>query len=44
MGTVKLMDGNNKVGEFPVMALEEVPEAGFFGRLWDTIRLWFKRK
>ena len=44
VGTVKLMDGNNKVGEFPVVALEEVPEAGFFGRLWDTIRLWFKRK
>lgn len=44
VGTVKLMDGTNKVAEFPVVALEEVPEAGFFGRLWDTIRLWFKRK
>ncbi|SOY53539.1 D-alanyl-D-alanine carboxypeptidase; penicillin-binding protein 6a [Cupriavidus taiwanensis] len=44
VGMVKLMDGNNKVAEFPVVALEEVPEAGFFGRLWDTIRLWFKRK
>jgi len=44
VGTVKLMDGTTKVAEFPVVALEEVPEAGFFGRLWDTIRLWFKRK
>ncbi|WP_354685631.1 D-alanyl-D-alanine carboxypeptidase family protein [Cupriavidus necator] len=44
VGMVKLMDGANKVAEFPVVALEEVPEAGFFGRLWDTIRLWFKRK
>ncbi len=44
VGTVKLMDGANKVAEFPVVALEEVPEAGFFGRIWDTIRLWFKRK
>lgn len=44
VGTVKLMDGTNKVAEFPVVALEEVPEAGFFGRLWDTVRLWFKRK
>lgn len=44
VGTVKLMDGTTKVGEFPVVALEDVPEAGFFGRLWDTIRLWFKRK
>ncbi len=44
VGMVKLMDGTNKVAEFPVVALEEVPEAGFFGRPWDTIRLWFKRK
>jgi len=44
VGTVNLMDGTTKVAEFPVVALEEVPEAGFFGRLWDTIRLWFKRK
>ncbi|MCG5259578.1 D-alanyl-D-alanine carboxypeptidase [Cupriavidus gilardii] len=44
VGTVKLMDGTSKVAEFPVVALEEVPEAGFFGRIWDTIRLWFKRK
>ncbi|CAG9175379.1 D-alanyl-D-alanine carboxypeptidase family protein [Cupriavidus respiraculi] len=44
VGMVKLMDGNTKVAEFPVVALEEVPEAGLFGRLWDTIRLWFKRK
>lgn len=43
LGSVKLMDGNNMVAEFPVVALEAVPEAGFFGRLWDTIRLWFKR-
>lgn len=44
VGSVKLMDGTTKVAEFPVVALEDVPEAGFFGRLWDTIRLWFKRK
>ncbi|GAB7544504.1 D-alanyl-D-alanine carboxypeptidase family protein [Cupriavidus sp. 8B] len=44
VGTVKLMDGATKVAEFPVVALQDVPEAGFFGRLWDTIRLWFKRK
>ncbi|TMS57158.1 D-alanyl-D-alanine carboxypeptidase [Imbroritus primus] len=43
LGTVKLMDGTNTVAEFPVVALEAVQEAGFFGRLWDTIRLWFKR-
>lgn len=43
LGSVKLMDGTTAVAEFPVVALEAVPEAGFFGRLWDTIRLWFKR-
>ena len=30
------------VGEYPLVALEEVPLAGLFGRAWDTIRLWFK--
>ncbi|MGT2494534.1 hypothetical protein ACU4GD_39120 [Cupriavidus basilensis] len=27
VGTVKLMDGATKVAEFPVVALEDVPEA-----------------
>jgi len=31
------------VAEFPLIALEDVPAAGIFGRAWDTIRLWFKR-
>ena len=25
-----------------LVALEAVEQAGFFGRLWDTIRLWIK--
>jgi len=28
-------------GEFPVLAIEAVPQAGFFGRMIDTVRLWF---
>ncbi len=28
--------------ERPVVALETVEEGGFFRRLWDSIRLWFK--
>lgn len=28
------------VAEIPVVALEEVQQAGFFARLWDTVRLW----
>ena len=40
VGTLKVMLGTDTVAEVPVVALEEVPEAGFFGRLWDAIRLW----
>jgi D-alanyl-D-alanine carboxypeptidase (penicillin-binding protein 5/6) len=29
------------LAEQPVLALNAVPEAGFFGRLIDSIRLWF---
>jgi D-alanyl-D-alanine carboxypeptidase (penicillin-binding protein 5/6) len=29
-------------GEYPVVAIQAVPEAGLFGRAWDTVRLWFK--
>jgi D-alanyl-D-alanine carboxypeptidase (penicillin-binding protein 5/6) len=42
VGTVKVAFEGKPVGEFPLIALEEVPAAGFFGRMWDTIRLWFK--
>ncbi len=43
VGTVKVALEGRLVAEFPLIALEEVPAAGFFGRAWDTIRLWFKR-
>lgn len=42
MGTVKLMDGDKVVAEKKLVALQAVSEAGFFGRLWDSIVLWFK--
>jgi D-alanyl-D-alanine carboxypeptidase (penicillin-binding protein 5/6) len=28
-------------GEYPVLTIEAVPAAGFFGRTIDTVRLWF---
>jgi D-alanyl-D-alanine carboxypeptidase (penicillin-binding protein 5/6) len=31
-----------RVGEYPLLALEPVAEAGIFGRAWDTLRLWLK--
>jgi serine-type D-Ala-D-Ala carboxypeptidase (penicillin-binding protein 5/6) len=43
VGTVKVALEGKPVAEFPLIALEEVPAAGIFGRAWDTIRLWFKR-
>ncbi len=42
IGTLQLSLDGKPVGEYPLVTLEEVPEAGWFGRLWDAIRLWFK--
>jgi D-alanyl-D-alanine carboxypeptidase (penicillin-binding protein 5/6) len=42
IGTLKLTVEGEPYGEYPVVALAEVPLAGFFGRLWDAILLWFK--
>ena len=42
MGTLKFMDGDKVLVEKKVVALNDVSEAGFFGRLWDGIVLWFR--
>src|SRR5579871_162756 len=42
VGTMKLSYDNRPLGEYPVVALDEIPVAGFFGRMWDTMRLWVK--
>ena len=35
--------GDTKLwGEYPVVALENVPVAGMLGRAWDSIRLFFQ--
>ncbi len=41
LGLLKVSVDGKPYGEYPVIALETVPLAGFFGRLIDTIRLWF---
>ena len=38
-GIMKLMRDNAPVAQFPVVALEDVPVAGFLSRGWDTLRL-----
>ena len=42
IATLKLSLGDKPWGEYPLVALEEVPLAGFFGRAWDTIKMWFE--
>ena len=41
VGTMKVTLEGKPYGEYPVVATEDVPVAGWFGRLWDTIRMWF---
>jgi D-alanyl-D-alanine carboxypeptidase (penicillin-binding protein 5/6) len=38
-GIMKAMRDNTMVAEYPVIALEDVPVAGFLSRGWDTLRL-----
>ena len=40
-GIMKLTRDGATVAEFPVVALEEVPVAGFLSRGWDTLKLLF---
>lgn len=42
VGTVRVTLQNRLLGEYPVVALQDVAIAGFFGRAWDGMRLWFK--
>ncbi len=42
VGKVAVTLDAKPVGEYPLVALADVPSASIFGRAWDTIRLWFK--
>jgi D-alanyl-D-alanine carboxypeptidase (penicillin-binding protein 5/6) len=42
IATLRLMLDGQIYGEYPLIALADVPVAGIFGRAWDSIRLWFK--
>jgi len=41
LGQVEVRDGDKVVHSAPLVALADVEEAGIFGRLWDSIRLFF---
>jgi serine-type D-Ala-D-Ala carboxypeptidase (penicillin-binding protein 5/6) len=43
VGTLKVTTAAGApVAELPLVVQEAVPEAGVFGRAWDSIRLWIK--
>ena len=42
VGNLRVTLDGKPLGEYPVVALESVAAAGFFGRAWDTLRLWIK--
>jgi D-alanyl-D-alanine carboxypeptidase (penicillin-binding protein 5/6) len=42
LGILKVMAGDQLVGEVPLLSLEVVEQAGVFGRAWDSIRLWIR--
>ena len=42
VGTLKLAVNGQPWGDFPVVAVEDVPVAGLFGRAWDSIKLYFQ--
>src|SRR5436305_1386124 len=41
VGVVKVTLDDKPIGQYPLQALSEVEPAGFFGRMWGTVRLSF---
>jgi D-alanyl-D-alanine carboxypeptidase (penicillin-binding protein 5/6) len=42
VGAVNVTLEGKPVGQYPLVALADVAPASLLGRLWDTVRLWFK--
>ncbi|MCB1887590.1 MAG: D-alanyl-D-alanine carboxypeptidase [Rhodocyclaceae bacterium] len=42
VGTLTVSLDGRELGKYPVVALQDVPLAGWFGRTWDALRLWIK--
>ncbi len=42
VGTMRMMVDGKPIREFPVLALEQVPQAGIFARAWDSLHLMIK--
>jgi serine-type D-Ala-D-Ala carboxypeptidase (penicillin-binding protein 5/6) len=41
-GQLRVTLGDKVIGTYPLHPTQEVPEAGFFGRLTDDVKLWMK--
>lgn len=44
VGSVQLVADGKTLAEFPVVALQAVPQAGVVGRVWDSLMLMFNKK
>ena len=44
IGTAKLVADGKVLAQFPVVALQPVPQAGVVGRVWDSMMLMFNKK
>ena len=44
IGSMKVTLEGREIAEVPVVALEKIDGAGFFGRTLDTMQLWFSKK
>jgi D-alanyl-D-alanine carboxypeptidase (penicillin-binding protein 5/6) len=42
VATLRVSLDGRPVGEYPVVALQDVAAAGVFQRAWDSVRLWFR--
>lgn len=42
IATLRLYLDGKPYGEYPLIALADVPVAGIVGRSWDTVKLWFQ--
>jgi D-alanyl-D-alanine carboxypeptidase (penicillin-binding protein 5/6) len=41
LGTVKVTLDGKLIAQAPLVALDEVPQGGFFSRLWDSLLMWW---
>lgn len=42
IGTLRVMLDGKSVVERPLVALTDIPQAGFFGRMWDDMAMWWE--